>query len=141
MPEKDTFILNDPFDEPTEQRLKEFLHDRYEWLQIIRRYALSRDQGVMEIWKYYNDVKQWLFRLKNKKDTLCWIGFLPDTFRVTCYFSSKYENAIENSDLPVHLREAYQVTRDQTFRPISIRMEHHEEVAIVCKLIDMKLNK
>jgi hypothetical protein len=141
MSEKEIFILTDPFTEPTEEFLQQVLAEKYEWWKTIRKYTTENHQNVTEVWKYYNDAKQWLFRMKNKKDTICWVGILADTFRITFYFGSKCEMLIEESDLPEPIKEGYRQTHEQKFRPISILMSDLSDVVIACKLVDLKFAK
>jgi hypothetical protein len=141
MTKKEIFLLNDPFTEPTDKYLKDVLKDKYEWLQTIRKYTLDNHGKATEEWKYYNDVKQWLFRLKYKKETICWIGILPDTFRITFYFGNKFETVIDQSDLPESIKSEYMKTREQHYRPISLIMNELTDIVIVCKLIELKLSK
>ena len=141
MSDNEVFILTDPFVEPTDDFLEKVLKDKFEWLKTIRKYAAENHQDVVEEWKYYNDVKQWLFRLKHKNETVCWIGILSDTFRITFYFGAKYEKLIEESDLPEKVKNEYRLTRDQKFRPISIRLGQLTDVVVACKLIDLKFVK
>lgn len=141
MSDKENFVLTNPFVEPSEELIGQILGTKYEWFGTIRKYAAENHKGVNEEWKYYNDVKQWLFRLKHKKETICWIGILSDTFCLTSYFGSKYEPVIENSDLPDRIKEEYLLTGGQKFRPISIRLAELTDVVVACKLVDLKFVK
>lgn len=141
MSEKENFILTDPFTEPTEEFSQQVLGEKYEWWKTIRKYTTDNHKNVSEEWKYYNDVKQWLFRLKHKKETICWVGFLPGTFRITFYFGSKFEKVIGDSDLPETIKEGYRQTFEQKFRPISILMSDLSDVVVACKLVDIKFKK
>lgn len=141
MSEKEIFILTDPFTEPTEEFLQQVLGEKYDWWKTIRKYTTENHQNSNEVWKYYNDVKQWLFRLKNKKETICWVGILAGTFRITFYFGSRFETVIENSDLPETIKEGYRQTLEQKFRPISILMTDLSDLVIACKLVDLKFAK
>ncbi len=141
MAEKEVFILSDPFAEPTDEHLARVLGNKHEWWKTICAYAYSNHANVTEVWKFYNDVNQWLFRLQHRKETLFWIGVLEGTFRISFYFSSKYEPMIEASELPEEVKEAWRQTKGSKFRPVSIKMSNREEVEVACQLTDLKAGK
>jgi len=141
MAEKDIFILTDPFVEPADEYLVQVLGKKYEWWKAIYSYAYTNHADVAEVWKYYNDVHQWLLRVKHKKETLYWIGVLAGTFRITFYFGSKYEPMIEASELPGEIKEAWRQTKGSKFRPISIKMSDKADVQIACQLVNLKFKK
>ena len=139
MENKEVFVLSDPDKEPEQELLKKLLADRWFWLNSVLDHARTRRKAITEEWKYYQDARQWLFRITSKKETICWIGILHETFRITFYFSRKYETAIEKSDLPEIIKESWRQTEGKTFRPVSIKMEQEEDIDLACKLIDLKL--
>jgi hypothetical protein len=82
-----------------------------------------------EVWNYYNDGKNWLFRVILKKKTLFWIGVLENTFRITFYFGDKAEPLIEKSGLPDDIKSAFKDgQRFGKFRPITIKVEGQEDI-------------
>jgi hypothetical protein len=82
-----------------------------------------------EVWRYYNDGNNWLFRVILKKKTLFWIGVLADTFRVTFYFGDKAEPAIERSSLPDEIKIAFtQAKRYGKIRPVTIKVKSQEDI-------------
>ena len=82
-----------------------------------------------EVWKYYNDGKNWLFRVILKKKTLFWIGVLEDTFRITFYFGDKAEPMIEKSSLPEDIKTAFKNgKRYGKIRPITIKIKSRGDV-------------
>jgi hypothetical protein len=82
-----------------------------------------------EVWNYYNDGKNWLFRVILKKKTLFWIGVLEDTFRITFYFGDKAEPVIEKSSLPEHIKAEFKNgKRYGKIRSISIMVKNQEDV-------------
>ncbi len=76
------------------------------WQKLIQSITDKYPDAIKQ-WNYYNDGKNWLFRMIRKKKTLFWIGVLKDTFRITFYFGGKAESAIVNSDLPDSLKDMY----------------------------------
>jgi hypothetical protein len=82
-----------------------------------------------EVWKYYNDGKNWLFRVILKKKTLFWMAVHEDTFRVTFYFGDKAESLIEKSSLPGEIKDTFKNgTRYGKIRPISFKVTSQEDV-------------
>jgi ABC-type uncharacterized transport system YnjBCD substrate-binding protein len=82
-----------------------------------------------EVWNYYNDGKNWLFRVLLKKKTLFWIGVLEDTFRITFYFGDKAEPMIENSNLPEEMKASFKNgKRYGKIRAITIKVNCREDV-------------
>jgi hypothetical protein len=82
-----------------------------------------------EVWNYYNDGKNWLFRVILKKKTLFWIGVLEDTFRITFYFGDKAEPVIEKSSLPEEIKTAFKNgKRYGKIRSISLKVKGQEDV-------------
>ena len=140
MADKETFILSDPLVEPTEEFLSAVLGEKFTWWQEIRDYTMRNYPGVSELWRYYNDGKQWYYRLMRKKDTVCWIAVLVDTFRITFYFSQKAEPVIEASSLPVSMKEDFLTAKMYgKIKGISIKMCEQQNVTTACQLIDIKM--
>lgn len=82
-----------------------------------------------EVWNYYNDGKNWLFRVILKKKTLFWMAVHEDTFRITFYFGDKAEPLIEKSSLPGELKATFKNgTRYGKIRPISFKVTSREDV-------------
>lgn len=50
-------------------------------------------------WRYYNDGKSWLFKITQKKKTICWTSVYHNKFKTTFYFSDKAEDFIRTSKL------------------------------------------
>jgi hypothetical protein len=50
-------------------------------------------------WRYYNDGKNWLYKLTKKKQTISWISVWPGAFKTTFYFGDKAAEMIATSKL------------------------------------------
>ncbi len=82
-----------------------------------------------EVWRYYNDGKNWLFRIIFKKKTLFWIGVVADTFRITFYFGDKAEPAIVKSNLPDEIKMDFiNGKRYGKLRAITIKVKSQEDI-------------
>jgi hypothetical protein len=90
-------ILTDKSVTPTNDLIFSIIgENRIHWLKLVKT-VHDRYPDTHEQWNYYNDGKCWLFRMLRKKKTLCWIGVLESTFRITFYFGDKAEPVIEKS--------------------------------------------
>jgi hypothetical protein len=97
-------------------------------------------KNITEEWRYYNDGKQWLFKMQQKKKTIFWASILKDTFRITFYFGNKAESVIEGSTLPQKVRDDFRdARRFGTLRPISTIVNENLDLDNILKLIDVKV--
>jgi len=91
-------------------------------------------------WNYYNDGKNWLFKMIRKKKTLFWIGILADTFRIAFYFGDKAGPLVESSDLPASIKDEYKNgQRFGKIRAITMKIEADEQIENALKLADIKV--
>ena len=113
--------------------------NRVHW-QKMTKYVHDKYPDAIEQWNYYNDGKNWLFRMIRKKKTLFWIGILEDTFRLTFYFGDKVEPLIEKSGLPAEMKEGFKNgKRYGKIRAISMRVEKDEDIEHAIKLVDIRI--
>jgi hypothetical protein len=90
-------------------------------------------------WNYYNDGKNWLFKMIRKKKTLFWIGIQHDTFRVTFYFGDKAEPILEKSTLPPSMISDFKTGRRYgKIRAITVKMLTSMDVDTVLMLAEIK---
>lgn len=139
MPEKEKHILSDKTLIPTDDYIFSILGNRKELWQSIITYAIENIKNTSGTWNYYNDGKQWLFKMVQKKKTIFWGGILQDTFRITFYFGDKAEPIIEASDLPTDIKSGFKNAKKYgAIRPVSIKVFEHSDVENVLKLIVIK---
>jgi len=139
MSEKEVHILSDKTVIPTDDYIFSILGNRKELWQSIITYTTENFKDTSGIWNYYNDGKQWLFKMVQKKKTIFWGGILQDTFRITFYFGDKAEPIIEASDLPADIKSGFKNAKKYgAIRPISIKVFEHSDVENVLKLIVIK---
>lgn len=139
MSEKEVLILSDKQIIPTDDYIFSILGEkRILWLSIMN-YASQNYKDISGSWNYYNDGKQWLFKLLQKKKTILWAGILEDTFRVTFWFSDKAESIINDSDLPEKIKDNFKTAKKYgLIRAVSIIMKDTSDVDNVLKLIAIK---
>jgi hypothetical protein len=82
-----------------------------------------------EVWKFYKDGNNWLFRVILKKKTLFWIGLLEGSFRITFYFGDKAEPVILKSSLPENIKTTFmEGKRYGKIRAITIKVNSQEDI-------------
>jgi hypothetical protein len=138
MEEIEKKALSDKSVIPTDDYIFSLIGDMKFYWQIILSFAAENynDSGS---WNYYNDGKQWLFKLVNKKKTTFWAGILTDTFRVTFYFGDKAESLIASSDLPEKIKDEFKSARRYgAIRGVSISVRDQIDVDNILKLIIIK---
>ncbi|MDX9726501.1 MAG: DUF3788 family protein [Bacteroidales bacterium] len=139
MSEKEIFVLGDPSVFPSEAIISGILDQKTELWQKVIEYVTVNYKDVISGWKYYNDGKQWLFRMQIKKKTIFWSAMLADTFRITFYFGDKAEPVIEGSTLPENVKSDFRSARRfGSTRPITIKVSGSGDLETICKLIDLK---
>jgi Protein of unknown function (DUF3788) len=140
MADKEILLLSDRQIRPTEDLIFSIIGDRKILWQKIMNYLSDNYKDAAGTWNYYNDGKQWLFKMVRKKKTIFWLGVLKDTFRVTFYFGDKAEPAIINSDLPKSVRDNFMAGKHYgKIRAISTKITGLSDVETITKLIDIKV--
>jgi hypothetical protein len=140
MSENEVLKLSDKNVVPTDEFVFSVIGEKKEFWQSIIGYAASNYKEVSGSWNYYNDGKQWLYKLLQKKKTLLWVGLLIDSFRVTFYFGDKAEPLIFSSDIPEELKDSFRTgKRYGAIRAITIVISSGSDVDYVKKLIDIKV--
>jgi ABC-type uncharacterized transport system YnjBCD substrate-binding protein len=139
METKEKPILSDPAIIPDDELMKSLLGDKMQWWHHIMNHTMQNYPSVTPIWKYYNDGKQWLFRLLKKKDTIFWTTLYEDTFRVTFYFPDRVEPLIEASTLPEKMKEDFfNGHRYGKIRGITVKVESQQDIEKVLELVAIK---
>jgi hypothetical protein len=140
MTEKEELILPDRQVIPTDEYIYSILGEKKILWQNIISYCTDNFKDISGVWNYYNDGKQWLFKLTQKKKTIFWGAMFKDTFRITFYFGDKVEPFLESSELPTKIKEDFKTSkRYGKIRPVSLKIFSPSDVGSVKKLIDIKI--
>lgn len=132
-------MLKDPGIIPSEELIASLVGKKIKLWKSVLDYASKNNKDVSGEWHYYNDGKQWLYKLVQKKKTILWAGIFDDSFRITFYFGDKAESLIENSDLPAGIIDEFKKGRRYgSIRGISVRLTENSDMENVYKLIDIK---
>jgi len=139
MSEKEVFILSDKQIIPTDDYIFSILGEKRILWQSVMNYASENYKDISGSWNYYNDGKQWLFKLLQKKKTIFWAGILKDTFRITFWFSDKAESMIDSSDLPQTIKDDFKTAKKYgSIRAVSVKVFDNADVDNVLKMIAIK---
>ena len=140
MAENEKMVLSDKSVIPTDDFIFSIIGERkVHWLRIMN-YLSENYPDASGSWNYYNDGKQWLFKFVRKKKTIFWASLLKDTFRITFYLGNKAEPIIENSDLPVSVKEEFKTAkRYGLIRPVTFIIRNESDVDNVLKMINIKV--
>ena len=139
MDENEVLVLSDKQINPTDEYIFSIIGEKRIYWQDIMKNAFENYKDISCSWKYYNDGKQWLFKLVQKKKTIFWAGILKDTFRITFYFGDKAESIIDSSELPQAIKDGFKTAkRYGAIRAVSIKVFDQSDVDNVLKLITIK---
>ena len=140
MAEKENLVLSDKQIIPTDDYIFSIIGEKKILWQAIMNYVSENYKDISGSWNYYNDGKQWLFKLVQKKKTIFWAGVLKDTFRVSFYFGDKAEPLVDASDLPRNIKDDFKNGKHYgKIRAVSIKISDLTDVESVKKLIQIKI--
>lgn len=140
MAESEKPVLGDKSIYPSDEILLTFFGDKMIFWKKILSYVKDNYKEITEEWRYYNDGKQWLFKMQQKKKTIFWASVLKDTFRITFYFGNKAEPVIEGSTLPQKIKDGFRdAQRFGALRPVTTIVKGNQDFDNILKLIDVKI--
>jgi hypothetical protein len=132
-------VLSDRDAPPTDEIIFSHIGKKKDLWQSIMTFVSVHYNDMTGTWNYYNDGKQWLFKMVQKKKTIFWIGVMEGSFRVTFYFGGKAEALIVASDLPEREKQQYLTgTRYGNIRAVTINVNEKQDVSTIEKLIEIK---
>jgi len=90
-------------------------------------------------WRYYNDGKNWLFKITKKKKTICWVSIYTNMFRTTFYFSDKAEDVIKKSNLKKEYIDQFMYgKRYGKIKAITVAIKESNDLNTTKMLIEIK---
>ena len=139
MTEKVTPVLGDKSVFPSDDILQSITGDMMTIWKRIVDYAESNYKNITKEWRYYNDGKQWLFKLQYKLKTVFWSSVQGNTFTITFYFGNKAEPLLMESDLPDSMKEQFRAAKAfGTIRPVTLTISENTDINSIFKLIELK---
>jgi hypothetical protein len=140
MTTKEILVLSDPNVKPDEKLIFSKIGAKKDLWQAVMNFVSENYKDMQGTWNYYNDGKQWLFKMVQKKKTIFWGAILEGAFRITFYLGGKAEPAIDASDLPDKVKQQYKTgPRYGKIRAITIKVNDMSDVSIIEKLIAIKV--
>jgi hypothetical protein len=140
MSESEKPVLGDKSIFPSDEYLQTIIGDKMVMWKKLISYVKDNYKDITEEWRYYNDGRQWLFKMQRKKKTIFWASVLKDTFRITFYFGNKAESVIEGSTVPQKIKEDFRnAPKFGVLRPITTIVNENQDIDNIIKLIDVKV--
>ncbi len=131
--------MTDPSVVPDDAIIKSLVGDKFALWDSVLSEAMATYSGISGEWRYYNDGKQWLFKMVLKKKTIFWASVLNDSFRVTFYFGGKYEDQVINSGIPSGLKKDFAEHKGfGKIKPVTVTLTEQADVNTVLELIGLK---
>ena len=91
-------------------------------------------------WNYYNDGKNWLCKIVNKKKTVCWLSIWDIGFRTTFYFTEKTINGICELDIDQKIKDmTTQIRNVGKLLPMIFTIDSEEKIRDVLKIVEYKM--
>jgi hypothetical protein len=139
MSDNELHKLSDKNIVPTEELIFSFIGNNRLFWQRIMNYASENYSDISGNWNYYNDGKQWLFKLMHKKKTLFWASVPGDTFRVSFWFGDKAAPFIAEASLPPAVKDNFiKAKKYGAVRAVSIDIREQSDADIVITLLSLK---
>jgi len=139
MDEKEKFAFSDKNVKPSEELIFSKIGDKKIFWQKIMKYLSDNYKDASGSWNYYNDGKQWLFKMVQKKKTNFWLAVMDGTFRVTFYIGDKAEPVILSGDLPQAVKDGFMQGKHYgKIRAVTTDVNSNSDVETIMKLIDIK---
>ena len=127
--------------EPNEDTLLEVLGDTAQYWQKLEQYLNDEYGDIDEEWKYYYEKYGWFLQIVRKKKTLFWLTPYEAYFRITFWFGDKAVEKIENSALPIEIKEKIRNAQEyQIGRSLPIDVKQSKDLQIVFRLLEIKMN-
>ena len=136
-----TSIFNDKGVKPDNEMLQENLGNTGPYWDKIKNYLKENIGDIIEDWKYYNPKSGWILKNMLKKRNLFFFTPFDGYFRITFVFGDKAVAVVEKSDLPEKIKNSLINARKyMEGRGISIEVKREEDVEIVKKFVEIKVN-
>jgi len=134
-------IFDDKNIKPNDEMLSEVLGETYKIWNEIKNHLISEYGDLIEEWKFYGKKSGWILKTLRKKRNLFFFLPVKDYFKITFVFGDKAVAEIEQSDLPEHIKVTLRNARKYAEgRGIQIEVKSSDEIEIIRKLVEIKIN-
>lgn len=139
MSPSDSIIFSDKNKKPHDALIFTIIGDNVKWWKEILVYLGENYKESSGDWNFYNDGKQWVFKMTHKKKTIFWANLSKESYKITFYFGDKAEPVIDGSDIPQSLKDSFKTgKRYGKIRAISLPLINAADVEACKKLIAIK---
>jgi hypothetical protein len=90
---------------PSDEVLENILGESFTAFRCLNDALLPHE--IIPEWNYYKDGSAWLCKLLFKKKNLGWVSVCDGYFNITCYFTEKHIEKIEDSAISQNTKEAF----------------------------------
>ena len=140
MAEKTRHGLTDKEVTPANELIEGIVGARYALWKWINEHAGEKYPGMDGSWIWYNDAKQWLYKMVYRKKTVFWASIAGDTFRVTFYFGDNAQPLIEEAPLPPSVKDSFMAAKKiGAIRPVTIELWDQSDADTVMTLVTVKV--
>jgi hypothetical protein len=140
MSQSESFVFSDKNRKPDDDLIISIIGDKMKLWREILSHLHDNYKDTSGDWNYYNDGKQWMFKMTQKKKTLFWAGIHDNSYKVTFYFGDKAEDLIDRSDLPQIIKDNFKNgKRYGKIRAASVKLSEISDVESVKKLLVIKV--
>lgn len=134
-------LLRDAAIEPTDEALEDALGA--DLFAVYRELTdtVANEPGMEYGWRFYRDVKSWLFKAVHKKKTIFWLSAWEGFIKTSFYFTEKTRRGI--FDLPINpqIKEAFgKVEAAGKLIPIILDIDRKEQLADFREIVKYKKN-
>jgi hypothetical protein len=130
--------LNDPDEFPGDEVLARHLGPaKPAWDAFLAMLRDDYPQFAAE-WRYYNDGKSWLCKVRRKEKTICWVSVWKKFFKASFYLGERAEPLVLASALGQPLKDGY-LQCSGKLRPLRVEVCYESSLKQVRELIEIKL--
>jgi len=131
--------LNDKNEYPNDEVLSRYLGKTKKAWDAFIDFIKEAYPSFSGEWRYYNDGKNWLYKLTKKKKTICWIYIWPHLFKTTFYFPDKAEAFITESKLKKdYIDQFIRGKRYGKIRGLTVEIKNPTDLNTTKTLIEIK---
>jgi len=133
-------VLTDRHQYPTEEVITSHIgRAKSQWYSLFE-YIHANHADFSEEWRYYNDGKSWLLKVKRKKKTVFWLSIVKGSFRTTFYLTDRAAQAVAGSSISDELKEQFTSSKKYgAIRGLTITCKRKRDVTDAKELIGIKL--
>jgi hypothetical protein len=136
-------VFTDLMIKPEDNILKVVLRQDYKLYNCF--IGKLNERNLFFEWNYYRITsygKTWLCKIKNKKETICWLSIWDNGFNVDFHFTEKTISGINWLEINEEIKNMAKEVRPvrKIFFPISLLIKNREIFNDVIKILDYKIS-